>query len=343
MTPRRLKTAVIGLGVGLSHVQQYQRLPNAELMAICDADPAWLSHCQAAYAVPEAYTDYHELLARSEAEAVSICLPVHLHLPVALDCLAAGRHVLVEKPLAANTAEAQRMAGAARDAQRVLMTSYNQRFGPDMLYLKRVVDEGRLGDIYFARAAWRRPLGQLPQPVSLRATGAYNRNWFNEADKGGGVGRDLGAHMIDAALWIMGFPEIADVTGRAYAHFGPQLAAGAGTRFDVDDHTVGFVRFKNGASLQLEVSFGQHVDQELVVNEFFGTSGGASRGSAGLTLAGEDSGVYTTTRPRLVDTSASTQGHFVESILAGRAPIITPEQGVAVMRIIDGLGNNAAG
>src|SRR3712207_4812754 len=99
---RRVKTAVIGLNVGLGHIQNYQKAPGAELVALCDLSEPWLAHCQREYGVPQGYTDYREMLAHSGAEAVSICLPTHLHLPVTLACLEAGLHVLVEKPMAMN-------------------------------------------------------------------------------------------------------------------------------------------------------------------------------------------------------------------------------------------------
>lgn len=345
MSTRKLKTGVIGLNVGQSHIQNYQRLQNAELVAVCDLDEIWLKHCQQTFGVAQAYTNVEAMLAQSDVEAVSVCLPVYLHLPVTLACLAAGRHVLVEKPMAHTATEAMQMTEAAKAAGRVLMISYNQRFGPDMQFLKRYAEAGHLGEIYFARAVWRRPLGMLPEPLVERATGLHSRNWFNEAAKGGGVGRDLGAHMIDLALWVMGFPAVADVTGRSYANFGPAHVRQFGERFrfDADDHTVGFVRFQNGASLQIEMSFGQYVDKEVVLNEFFGTKGGACRDAAqGLQLFGEAAGAYTTTTPRLAEAVSTTQANFVTSILEGTTPMVTPEQGIALMHVIDGLYASSA-
>jgi predicted dehydrogenase len=339
MSARTVKTAVIGLNAGITHVQNYQTLANAELAALCDISEPWLAHCQREYGVPQAYTDYRELLARSDAEAVSLCLPTHLHLPVTLACLQAGKHVLVEKPMAMNAEEGVAMANAAEAAGRLLMVSFNQRFEQGSQFLKRHIDAGGLGDIYFARAIWRRPMGLIPTPLQPRPTGAYNRNWFNEADKGGGVGRDLGAHVIDLALWMMGFPEPVDIVGRSYAHFGPDFTRAWGARFDVDDHTVGFVRFANGASLHVEVSFGQHTGHEEVLNEFYGTKGGASRGgfTGGLELYGQAPGGYTTITPRFTEPAGSTQGHFVDCIANGAVPMITPAQGIAVTRLIDEL------
>jgi predicted dehydrogenase len=345
MTTQKLKTAVVGCSIGLNHIQNYQKLPNAELVAICDIDRPWLKYVQDKYSVPQAYPSLDELLAKSDAEAVSVCLPVYLHKPATIAALQAGRHVLVEKPMAHTAAEAVAMTEAAQAAGKTLMVSYNQRFGADMQFLKKVVEAGQLGDIYFARAVWRRPLGMLPEPQVERATGMHSRNWFNEKDKGGGVGRDLGAHMIDLAMWIMGFPAIADVSGRMYNNFLPEWVSQFGPQYghDADDHTVGFVRFENGASLQIEMSFGQHVGQEQVLSEFFGTKGGAVRDAMhGLKLFGEVAGSYTTTEPKLPKATGSTQENFVTSILTGTTPMVTPEQGIALMKVIDGLYSSGA-
>src|SRR5438876_1150959 len=252
MAEKRLRMGVIGLGVGSGHAKTYQALPNAELVAICDQSEAWVKHCQEQWDVPNAFTDPSDLFAMDGLDAVSIAIPNFLHAPVTIAALEAGKHVLVEKPMAVNAAEGEQMAAAARKNGRTLMVSHNQRFGGDVMYLKRAIDEGLLGDIYFVRTIWRRTMGSLPQPTVDRPTGSYNRNWFNEADKGGGVTRDLGSHIIDVALWLMGFPEIADVHGSAYTMFGPEFAQQQNTRFDVEDHSVGFVRFQNGASMQVE-------------------------------------------------------------------------------------------
>jgi len=150
---------------------------------------------------------------------------------------------------------------------------------------------------------------------------------------------------ITNTLSSLGGPAIADVSGRAYGNFLPGWVAQFGPQYkaDADDHTVGFVRFQNGASLQIEMSFGQHIDKEVVLNEFFGTQGGAIR-EAGqpLKLFGEAGGSYTTTTPRLPAASGSTQANFVSSILEGTPPLVTPEQGIALMRVIDGLYASSA-
>jgi len=338
MTATPVRVGVIGLNMGAAHAAAYQSLPGAELVAICDLSEPWLKHCQEQWHVPLAVTDYAALLACDDLDAVSVALPTHLHAAACLAALEAGKHVLVEKPMAASAAQAVAMAAAARAAERTLMVSYNQRFSPEVLYLKRYIDQGHLGQVYFARTVWRRPLGVLPPPVVHRATGPYDRNWFNEAARGGGVALDLGSHVIDLALWLMGFPEVEDVSGRTYAMFGPDWAQAQGAKFDADDHTVGFVRFANGASLQIEVSFGSHTDREVIITELFGSEGGAVRRSGEpLRLFGSAGGALATIEPRIAEAPASPQSEFIASLLEHREPLVTLDQALATMHIIDGI------
>ena len=335
----RLRVGVIGLNMGQGHAETYKKLPNAELVAVCDKDAGWLDLCRHKWDVPYAFDDYREMLAMSDLDAVSIALPTFLHLPVALAAFEYGKHVLVEKPMAMDAAECERMAAASRAAGKTLMVSLNQRFDADVQYLKRYVEDGNLGEIYFARTLWRRPLGGLPSPTLERPSGTYTgRNWFNEASKGGGALRDLGAHVIDVALWLMGFPELADVSGKAYTMFLPEFLTGTTHVGDADDHSVGFARFKNGACLQIEVSYGQHIDHDELVTELFGSKGGAIRWSGRpLRLFGETNGAYSTTEPRLQEMRSTAHQEFVNSVLESRPPLVTPEQGITVTRIMDAI------
>lgn len=335
----RLRVGVIGLSMGEWHAEAYKKLEKAELVAVCDKDAAWAEHIRAKYEVPNVFADYKEMLAMKDLDAVSVATPTFLHLPMAEAAFAAGKHVLMEKPPAMNVAEAEKMAAAAKASGKTLMYSLNQRFDGDVQYLKRYVGEGHLGEIYFARTLWRRPLGGLPDPVADRPTGKYtDRNWFNEAGKGGGSLRDLGPHVIDVAMWLMGYPELQDACGCAYNRFLPGFLEGTGYKGDADDHAVGFARFKNGASLQFEVSYGQHIDHDEVITELFGSKGGALRWSGRAPkLYGMAGGAYSTTEPRLQEKRRNAQTEFVEAVLENRAPLVTPEQGIQLMRVIDAV------
>jgi predicted dehydrogenase len=339
MPKDRLKVGVVGLGMGEWHAEAYKKIDKAELVAVCDADAGWAEHIRAKYEVPKCFGDFSKMIEMKELDAVSVATPTFLHLPMAKAAFAAGKHVLMEKPIALNAAEAEAMATAAKKAGKTLMLSLNQRFDADVQYLKRYIGEGHLGEIYFARTLWRRPLGGLPDPEADRPTGRYvGRNWFNELSKGGGSLRDLGPHVIDVALWLMGYPELEDAFGRSYNKFLPDFLEGTKYKGDADDHAAGYARFKNGASLQFEVSFGQHIDHDEVVTELFGSKGGALRWAGRPPkLYGMAGGAYSTTEPRLNEKRRNAQTEFVEAVLENRPPLVLPEHGIEVMRIIDAV------
>ena len=334
----KLRVGIIGLGIGQSHYNGYSGSPKAELVAICDRDEKWLKHCKDAWGVKLAFTKWEELVACEELDAVSVCLPTVFHDPVTIAALKAGKHVLCEKPMATDGAKAQAMADAAKQAGKTLMVSYNQRFGSDIQYLKRYVDEGHLGEVYFVRTAWRRAMGVFPQHSFQRATGSYSRNWFNEKKMGGGAATDLGSHVVDLAMYITGFPKVKQVVGMAYNKFLPQVLAGLGVDSDADDHSVGFVKFENGMSMQIEASYGSYIEQEKIVQAFYGDKGGAHREHGQpVKVFGMAGGCYSTTVPRIDLPSTTPMAHFAECIIEGKTPIVTPEQGVAVTRILDGI------
>lgn len=338
MAMDKLRVGIIGLGIGQSHAGAYLSNPRAELVAICDRDAAWLEHCKQAWGTRLTFSSWEELVVCDEVDAVSVCLPTIFHDTVTIAALKAGKHVLCEKPMAANAEKAQAMADSARSAGKTLMISYNQRFGPDIQYLKNYIDEGHLGDIYFVRTAWRRPMGVFPTSDAARATGSYSRNWFNEKAMGGGVSTDLGSHIVDLAMYLTGFPKIKEVVGTAYSRFLPESLKNQGAIGDADDHSVGFMKFENGMSMQFEASFGSYIESEKIIQAFYGDRGGAHRESGQpVKLFGQTAGQYSTTIPRISLPGTTPMAHFVDCILDGKTAIVTPEQGVAVTEILDGI------
>ena len=178
---------------------------------------------------PIVYTDYRELLANPEIQAVSVAVPNFLHVPIGLDAIAAGKHVLIEKPLARTTAEGEKLVRAAEDAGLVLGIVFNRRSRADMQALKQHIDRGRAGEIYHARAYWNRRAG-IPGLGS----------WFTSKDgAGGGPLIDLGVHVLDMALWLMDDPVVERASAATYAKLGPQgIGNWTGNRFSVTDDST---------------------------------------------------------------------------------------------------------
>jgi len=345
----RVKVAVIGLGVGMAHARAYLKCPEAELVAVCDSNPQRLKERGDELGIPESlrFEQFPDLLALPGLDAVSIGLPNALHAPVAQAAFAAGKHVLSEKPLAANAREAQQMVDAAHEAGRHLMVCFNYRFRDDARWLKGLQEGGRLGEVYYARAGWLRCAG-IPGAGS----------WFTSKGlAGGGPLIDLGVHVLDLTLWLMGYPQPVSVSGAAFAKFGPRgmkssRVVDAGMPYEVEDLAAGFVRFANGAALQIETSWASHTRpnrDEYFVN-LYGSEGGCELDVNNYTdrdtvsFFTEEAGRPVLVKPNFVTRGGHDQAvaHFVESIQTGCPPEASGEQGLALMKIIDGLYESAA-
>src|SRR2546430_12554098 len=152
---RPLRVGICGSGITTVHIKGYQKVSGVEVVAIAGPDVERCRQLAERYGIPRVLADYHDMLALG-LDAVSIAVPNAFHAPIAVDALAAGCHVLCEKPLAATAADAARMVEAARESDRMLMVAFNRRYLPTSLALKRLVDVRTLGPIYHASATWLR-------------------------------------------------------------------------------------------------------------------------------------------------------------------------------------------
>ncbi len=331
-----LGAAVIGLGMGSNHARNYRQSQLTRLVAICDKDTAWLRYCQKEWDVPAAYTEYQDLLADSSVDIVSVALPTPLHAPVTIAALQAGKHVLCEKPMAMNVAEAVAMQQCADAACRKLMISHQYRLSPGASYLKSVVDEGTLGSIYFVNAGLRRIPGQLPSPVATgRPTGPYERNWFNELARGGGALRDLGCHMLDLALWYLGFPEITAINGAGYSAFLPEQCGKAGYKGDADDYSMIMVRTGSNTTIQVQVCFGAFIEKDEYFIELLGSNGGARLENGQVKwYSAKHGSQITSIVGSPADKPGTIQDAFACCVADDTEPFVSARHGVAVMRIL---------
>lgn len=335
----KVRVGVIGMGMGRNHAVHFRDCPQAELIAICDADPGRLAEKAHELHPHRTYTQYEELLADPEIDAVSVALPNFLHAPVTLAALEAGKHVLCEKPLAMNTPEAERMVETARRLGRTLMVHFNTRFHPASMALKRAIDEGALGHVYFAKTLWHRKRG-------IPGIGG----WFTRKEmSGGGALIDLGVHRLDLALWLMGYPRPVSVTGNTYNYLGTQQAEREGKTFNVDDLAAAFIRFENGASLVLETSWASNSERrEDQWTQLFGIEGGAIMRNLhegyeyqALLLRNKGDDVWHEFPPA-PEPHENAQEHFCRALLSGTETMSPGEQGLMVTRILDAIYESAA-
>jgi predicted dehydrogenase len=348
-----LKVGIVGSGIGRFHIRSYQMLPaEAEVVALCDVDEKRLTEIADEFHIPQRYTDYKELFSSGEVEAVSICLPNSLHAPVSIAALEAGLHVLCEKPLAENAASGQKIVEAAAKASSKFMMCFNRRYRADIRWMKQVLNEGTLGQVYQVKAGWIRETG-IP-------TG-----WFtNKEIAGGGPLIDLGVHMLDAVMWLLSYPAPLTVSGQIHAQFGPRqakmwlwrlpnLAMATNPSFGVEDSATAFVRLSGDTSLVLETSWAAH--DKPGTDDFYitllGTEGTlklyvanyASEGT--LTLYHEVNGVPVMTQPAVKGGKSDHDyaiAEFVNCIRNDTPPTATAEEGQTIMQIIDAIYHSAA-
>ena len=329
----RTTVGVIGLGLGQAHLAGYLKNDRVEVVGLADLDTELVERTASEHDVPHAFTDYRDLFAL-EPDLVSVCLPNFLHAPVTIDVLDAGAHVLCEKPMALNAAQARDMVAAARRSGRYLMIALNNRFRTETQILKKLVEQDVLGEIYYAKTGWLRRSG-------IPGTGT----WFTrKSQAGGGPLIDLGVHMIDLTRWLMGNPRPASVVGAAYT----RLSGVVEGVFDVEDLAAAFIRFEGDATLVAETSWASHVRTEGSYVKLMGTRGGAEITGNDLTvytdLHGEQVDITPAYTPReWSDCIAAEIAHFVDCIRAGRTPMSTGEQGVEIMQILDGIYESAVG
>ncbi len=278
MSATVLRAGVIGLGwAGRQHMAAYDKTNGVELVALAGMESDQLALLGDQYTVAHRYSDWHDLVNEAELDILSIATPTALHGPIAIAALNAGIHVLSEKPMAENADVGQAMVRAAEDNDRVLEVSFNHRRRGDVQALKSVIDAGVLGTIYYAKAGWLRRQG-IPGLGS----------WFTRsATAGGGPLMDIGVHMLDMALHLLGEPSVRAATAATYAEFGPR-GRGASpygpsgktgvtdAAFDVEDLSTAFLRLEGGGTLLLESSWAQWIPHDQCYVTLYGSEGGAS-------------------------------------------------------------------
>lgn len=340
MAASPINVAVIGLGdIGMTHLGAYIRDPNSRVVAICDNDANWLRNVKIRYDIPEVYTDYHELIKNTEIQAVSVCVPNSLHAEITIAALAAGLNVLVEKPMALNATDARLMLETAKRSGKKLMVVQNQRYSSPVRKIKEMYSEGRMGDLFFVKALWQRPISLIPSPVSHRSDGEeYYRNWYNDKSEGGGVLRDLGVHLLDSIMYIIGFPKVTEAIGCASRNFAPG-ENGNEYRYTSEDFSAGMIKFENGLTVSLEVSFGAPVTEEKINVDFYGTKCCAKRRGESLKIVYPDeagNGVEKYEECKY-DDFVNINREFVSALLKGEEMPVSPESCIKVLEVLDKL------
>jgi len=256
---QKLRVGIIGAGwPGQQHARAVRASPNAILQALAEPDEERAAGFRAPYAPKSIYPDYSDLLGDPQVDAVVICLPNHLHFPATLAALHAGKHVLCEKPPTLNSAEMRVLQEEAEKRELVYLFGRQFRFTSAMRLVRDLIAREELGRIYFAEAVWVRSRG-IPSGLG---------GWFTDKKRsGGGTLIDIGIHALDSAWYLMGTPRPVSVTAAVFQNFKHLVKTPV---FDVEDAAFAFIRFENGAVVQLKTSWAGNLTDEIPEGSVFG-------------------------------------------------------------------------
>lgn len=251
----KTRVGVIGLGgiAQLVHLPILSKLPSVQIEAVSEINKTRLKTISEKFGIDKTYTDYNEMLKNTELDAAIIATPTNTHHQVAIDCLNTGLNILIEKPIATNLEEAQNIDATAKQVNKMVMVGMNARFRPDSMLLKSLINSGELGEIFYIRCGWNRKQSS-------------NENWFlKKKEAGGGVILDLGIVLLDLGIWLLDYPPLQSVSVQNFMHQSES----------VEDSAVGFLRFKNNAVLNFEISWSFHSEKDSFALTAFGTKGTA--------------------------------------------------------------------
>jgi predicted dehydrogenase len=316
----------VGAAAQVNHIPALKHIEDVEIVALCDRDPEKAARVAQKFGIPQAFGRLDDLLAIDDLDAVDLCTPNFLHAPMASAALEAGKHVLCERPLARSADEAATMVRAAKKADRVLMCALQHRFRADAQLLRKFVDKGDLGELFFAKAGWLR-----------QRTDWDSDEWRRQKrESGGGVVLDLGFQMLDLSLWMLGGPRVVSVTASVHRQ----------RKGEVEDSASAFLRLAGGATLTLELTWGLLMEKDFAYVNLFGSGGAALLNPLRVHKGMHGSLVNVTpdletSRNQYKHSIEAQLGHFADVLRKGVKAMGTAEEILPVMELMDAVYRSA--
>ncbi|MNW37827.1 putative oxidoreductase YcjS [compost metagenome] len=342
---KEVRIGIIGAGgIASLHARAYKQIKNVKIVAIADTNYEKAQHLinQLNISSATAYNNYQNLLDKY-LDAVSICTPNASHHTIAIDALNAGKHVLVEKPMALTLDGAIEMVRTSKENEKMLSVGFQPRYDNNIQTVKNIVDSGQLGHVYYVQVG------------GGRRRGIPDGTFISKDLAGAGATIDIGCYSLDLALYAIGYPKPVTVSASTFNHLGtnPKYFTNA-QNFEVEDFGVALIRFDTGQVLNFKISWAMHMDS-LGPTLFLGTDAGLRITPSGSGPWGGvwDSGVSSITLfhdllGNHVETIVPTKSHmvnifyekiydFVTSIAENGPAPIPGEQIIRNQAILDGI------
>lgn len=349
MMGNSFNVGIIGCGgiATAKHIPILRKMNEVNIAAICDGSPSRAEAVSREFNLDGAgiYTDYMQLIEDDRVDVVHICTPNSTHAEISIAALERGKHVMCEKPMATTSREARAMVAAQRRSGKKLTICANYRFRKDAWHLKKLVDAGAIGDIYYAKA----------HAVRRRGVPTWG-SFLDKATQGGGPVIDIGIHSLDMALWLMNNyspKSVFAVTNNRLGKIGsPANPYGNWNteEYTVEDLGVGLITMENGATIFIEASWALNtMDTREASVTLCGTKGGACNANESLIINGEENGLLydkaILTKPNGVNfyDVAEVYGPelemrtWVDAVLNDTNPVVMPEEMLTASEIIEAM------
>lgn len=332
------RVAIIGAGQVAEkvHAAYYKTRDELELVAVCDPSKERAAEFQVKNGFQSYYATAEEMFAAEQLDIVSVCTPNRFHFDNVMLSLAHGAAVMCEKPPAMSASEAKAMWDLAEQKKTILAYDFHHRFSSEARFLKQ--NAALFGEIYCVKA------------TALRRSGVPGWGTFtNKEMQGGGPLIDMGIHMLDAAMFVLGFPKVKKVTAKSFQKIGTKKSHGTfgswnPTKYTVEDALFGFIELENGGLIELDTSFALHIKPESVLNvDFFGDLAGGSLYPAEIYT--DNAGEF-----QLLEQLGALEENkhensmkaFVDSVLGlSNEQLAGAEQGYRIQKIVESLYESA--
>lgn len=338
----QIRIGMIGCGqIGTSHVQTYKSIGDAKIVVFCDANRAAAEAAAALYGSGDVVSDFREVLARGDVDAVDVCLHNNFHATVTNEALLAGKNVYCEKPMAGSYRDAETMLATARETGKHLHIQLATLYGNESRAAKELIEAGELGTVYHARSTGFRRRGR---PF---VDGYGTSSFVQKKTASGGALYDMGVYHISQILYLMGNPKVERISGKTYQKVDMDPGRRSQSNYDVEEFAVGLVRFAEGRSMDLVESWAANLD-DFGSSYLLGDVAGIRlypftffKNVGALELASTANLGAANARWRTV---AGQEGHYSESqahwvaALQGKVPLLpTAETALNTMLVSEGI------
>jgi len=342
----KLRIAIAGAGniAQNAHLPAYAKRDDVEIVAICDLNLERAQGAADKFGIPKAYGNARDMIRETECDAIDICVWNRAHMEVAVLAAEAGRHILCEKPMALNVQHALAMRDAVKKSGVTFMMAMPRRFFPEVQFVEKMVREGKMGNMFYARTSMLRRRGT---PLG----------WFTDTAKsGGGPVIDIGVHAIDCAWFLLGRPKPVRVSASTSYAIGDYQTKGVSrwvaldsdvTAFDTEDSTTGVFHFENGASLSFDVSWAinlEDADTTVVSGSLAGAKLDCTDGfRPKVSIYAESEGYLTDNTPKFLATDPFEEeiDYFLRCVRSGEAPDASLQDGLTMIRMLMGIYQSA--